>query len=54
MYRLGLCMPILGLFFFLLKIQKGCVYVNMLFLVLILVKNVFLGSKKGINDFCSR
>ena len=52
MYRLGPCIPILG--FFLLKIQKRCVYANMLFLVLILVKNVFLGLKKGINDLCPR
>ena len=37
MYRLVPCIPILRVFF-LLKVQKGCVYVNMLFLVLILFK----------------
>ena len=48
MYSLGPCMPILrGVF--LLKVQKGCVYVNILFLVLIFFKSVFLGSKKGIS-----
>ena len=31
-----------------LKVQKECAYVNMLFLVLILFKNAFLGLKKGI------
>ena len=31
-----------------LKVQKECVYVNMLFLVLILFNNIFLGLKKGI------
>ena len=49
MYWLVPCVPIFrGCFW--LKIPKRCVYVNMLFLVLILVKNVFLGLKKGIND----
>ena len=33
----------------LLKVQKECAYVNMLFLVLILFKNAFLGLKKGIH-----
>ena len=36
MYRLGPCIPILG--GFLLKVQKGCVYVIILFLVLVLFK----------------
>ena len=31
-----------------LKVQKECVYVNMLFLVLILFNNISLGLKKGI------
>ena len=48
MYRLGSCIPILRVFF-LLKVQKRCVYVNILFLVLILVENVFIGLKKGIS-----
>ena len=39
--------PFLGCF--LLKVQKRCVYVIMLFLVLILVKNVLFGLKKGIS-----
>ena len=47
MYRLGPCIPIFR--GELLKVQKGCVYVNMLFLVLILIKNVFLNLKKGIS-----
>ena len=37
MYRLVPCIPILRVFF-LLKVQKGCVYVNMLFFVLTLSK----------------
>ena len=45
MYRLGTCIPILRVFF-LLKVQKGCVCVNMLFLVLILFENcVFICEK---------
>ena len=48
MYRLGTCIPIFR-GFFLLKVQKGCVYVIMLFLILILFKNVFLDLKKGIS-----
>ena len=48
MYRLVPCIHIFrGVF--LLKMQKGCVYVNMLFFVLALIKNVFLGLKKGIS-----
>ena len=48
MYRLGPCIPILRVFF-LLKVQKRCVYGNILFLVLILVENVFIGLEKGIS-----
>ena len=49
MYRLVPCIPIFR-DFFLLKMQKGCVYVNMLFFVLALIKNVFeMGLKKGIS-----
>ena len=33
--------------------QKGCVYVNMLFLVLVLIKNVFIGFKKSISRWMS-
>ena len=33
--------------------QKGCVYMNMLFLVLVLIKNVFLGLKKSISGWMS-
>ena len=47
MYRLVPCIPIFR--GFLLKMQKGCVYVNMLFFVLALIKNVFLGLKKCIS-----
>ena len=47
MYGLVPCIPILRVF--LLKVQKGCVYVNMLFFVLILVKNALLCLKKGIS-----
>ena len=39
--------PFLG--FFLLKVQKRCVYVIMLKITLVLVKNVFFGLKKGIS-----
>ena len=50
MYSLGPCMPILrGVF--LLKVQKGCVYVNILFLVLILFKICVFICKKGISTF---
>ena len=37
----------MGLFF--IKSAKRCVYVNMLFLILVLVENVFIGLKKGIS-----
>ena len=39
---------------FLLKVQKRCVYVNMLFLVLILFKIYFLIWKKGISRLLHR
>ena len=48
MYRLGPCIPILRVLFW-LKVQKRCVYVNILFLVMILAENVFIGLKKGIS-----
>ena len=48
MYRLVSCIPILGVFF-LLKVQKECVYVIMLKITLALVKNVFFGLKKDIS-----
>ena len=48
MYRLGTCIPIFRGFFS-LKAQKGCVYMIMLKIVLVVVKNVFLGLKKGIS-----
>ena len=50
MYRLGPCIPIFS-FFCLLKVQKGCVYVNILFLVLILFKICVFICKKGIITF---
>ena len=53
MYRLGPCIPIFRVFF-LLKIQKGCVYVSMLFLILVIVKNVFLGFTKCISKLLCR
>ena len=47
MYRLFPCITIFrGVF--LLKVQKGCVYVIMLQIALVLVKNVLFGLKKGI------
>ena len=46
MYRLFRCIPIFRVFF-LLKVKKECVYVIMLKIVLVLVKNVFFGLKKG-------
>ena len=52
MYRLVPCIPIFrGIF--LLKVQKGCVYVIMLKITLVLVKNVFFGFKKGISGLVS-
>ena len=48
MYRLVPCIPIFR-GFFLLKVQKECVYVMMLKIALVLVKNVLLGLKKGIS-----
>ena len=43
------CIPIFrGVF--LLKVQKECVYVIMLKIALVLVKNVFFGLKKGISE----
>ena len=47
MYRLGPCIPISG-FFLLLKVQRGCVYVIILFLVLVLFKIYVFIWKKGI------
>ena len=47
MCRLGPFIPIFRVFFFSLKVQKGCVYMIMLKIVLVVVKNVFLGFKKG-------
>ena len=48
MYRLFPCIPIFkGVF--LLKVQKGGVYMTMLFLVLALFKFMFLMSKNGIS-----
>ena len=48
MYRLVPCIPILG-GEFLLKLQSECVYVIMLFLVLILFKIHVFDVKKGIS-----
>ena len=48
MYRLVPWIPILG-GFFLLKVQKGCVYLIMLKIALVLVKNVLFGLKKGVS-----
>ena len=48
MYRLIPWIPILEEFF-LLKVQKGCVYVIMLKIALVLVENVLFGLKKGIS-----
>ena len=48
MYRLVPCIPIFR-GFFLLKVQKGCVYVIMLKIALVLVKIYVLVGKKGIS-----
>ena len=48
MYRLVPCIPIFR-GFFLLKVQKGCVWEIMLKITLVLVKNVLFGLKKGIS-----
>ena len=48
MCRLFPCVPIIK-DFFLLKLQKECVYVIMLKIALVLVKNVFFGLKKSIS-----
>ena len=48
MYRLFPCIPIIREFFQ-LKLQKECVYVIMLKITLVLLKNVFFGLKKGIS-----
>ena len=45
MYRLGPCIPSFS-FFFLLIVQKGCVYVIMLKIVLALFKNLCFDVKK--------
>ena len=47
MYRLVPIMPIFS--FFLLKEPKGCVYVIMLKIALVLVKNVIFSLKKGVS-----
>ena len=49
MYRLFPCVPIFRGFFFLLKVQKECVYVIMLKIALVLVKSMFFSLKKGIS-----
>ena len=49
MCRLFSCIPIFrGLFW--LKVRKECVYVIMLKIVLVLVRNMFFGLKKGISE----
>ena len=48
MYRLFPCIPIFRCSF-LLKVQKECVYVIMLKIALVHVKNVFFSLKKGIS-----
>ena len=48
MYGLVPCIPIFREFF-LLKVQKGCVWVIMLFLLLVLIKIYFLMCKKSIS-----
>ena len=53
MYRLVPCIPIFR-GFFLLKVQKGCVYVIMSKVALVLVKNVLFGLKKGISGLVSQ
>ena len=53
MYTLGPCIPSFRCFFG-LKVQKGCVYVNVLKIALVLIKNVLLGLKKGISRLLSR
>ena len=47
MYRYGPCIPTFRRVF-LIKSTKKSVYVIMLFLVLVLIKNVFFGFKKDI------
>ena len=37
--------------FFLLKVQKKCVYVIMLKIALVLAKNVFFDVEKGISEY---
>ena len=51
--RWVLVCPFLGVFFG-LKVQKGCAYVNVLKIALVLIKNVLLGLKKGISRLLSR
>ena len=56
MYRLGPCIPICPCIpsgSFLLKVQKECVYANILKIALVLIKNVFLGLKNGISGLLS-
>ena len=49
MYNLVFCIPIFMFFIKKLKVQKGCVYVIMLKIELVLAKNVLFGLKKGIS-----
>ena len=49
MYSLFPCIPIFRGLFFLLKVQKGCLYVIMLKIALVIVKIYVLVGKKGIS-----
>ena len=46
-----MCKSYLFLGGFFIKSAKECVYVNMLKIALVLVKNVFFDVKKGISEF---
>ena len=48
MYRLGPCIPILRVFFFIKSAKKMCIC-KYIILVLILVENIFIGLKKSIS-----
>ena len=52
MYRLGPCIPIFR-WFFLFKVQKECVYVNVLKIAFLLFKIYVLMLKKGISRLLS-
>ena len=54
MYRLVPCIPIFRDFFFLLKVEKGCVYVIMLKVALILFKIYVLMWKNSISRLLSK